>query len=114
MVGKITYHGGEWPKPVNVSFVIQQPEPGFPLHSGSAELNRDGTFKASTFDAADGLVPGTYNVNLTPGYDPENPSTAKDNPIPPKYRQGNTSGFQVKVPKDAQQAIEVNFDVPAT
>ena len=57
-MGKITYHGGDWPKTAKISFVMTQPAAGSPMQSGSADLKPDGTFKASTFDVGDGLVPG--------------------------------------------------------
>lgn len=113
VVGKITYNGGQWPKTAKVAFVMEQPAEGSPMQSGSAELKPDGTFKASTFDEGDGLVPGKYYVNIE-AWETE-PALSNGPPqsiVPAKYRQGKQSGFEVNVPKDASKPVEVNFDVP--
>ena len=112
VAGKITYGGGEWPRPATISFVVEEAAAGMPLNSGSAELAPDGIFKASTFAPNDGLVPGKYLINLecwesNPADSPTPPASL----IPEKYRRGMNSGFRVEVPA-GKTPVRVEFDVP--
>ena len=74
-------------------------------------FEKDGKFVASSFNPKDGLVPGTYYVNLRCIEASKEDITKGTNHVPEKYRRGNTSGFEVIVPADASDAIVVNLDV---
>jgi hypothetical protein len=110
--GKATFAGGEWPRPAVLSFVVDQPAEGFPAHSGTAEVRPDGSFQASTFAPGDGLVPGTYFVNVEcwesdPADSPSPPASL----IPPQARSGAAAGRRVEV-RPQEKIVSVTFDVP--
>ena len=83
------------------------------MQSGTADIAADGTFKASTFDLNDGLVPGTFQVTIESWEsEPAESPTPVKSLVPDKYRQSNQSGLTLEVPKDAKKPVEFNFDVP--
>ncbi len=113
--GRITYDGGEWPKAGMVFFAPIGAMEGYPRRGGQGRFEKDGTFKATTFVAGDGLIPGTYAVNLLcwdvpPGVPGKPPKSF----IPDKYLHGKTSGFMVNVPADDSATVVVELDVPKT
>ena len=104
--GKITYGGGEWPKPGRITFACVEAAPGFDMQPADADLKIDGTFRVE-------LVPGKYNLNLEcwdvePSM--ENPSAAKSF-IPDTHLAGIKSGFKVDVQPDAK-VVKFDADVP--
>jgi hypothetical protein len=115
--GKLTYGGGEWPKPGMLYFAVKEPATDMPRKPGTAILNTDGTFKAKTFVDGDGLVPGTYSVNIECWKEPPSmgPKMSQGvSYVPEKQRSGATSGFLIEVPMDAKEPIKVERDVPKT
>ena len=64
VTGKITYGGGDWPKPGNVNFNAVEPAEGFSRLNGTAELATDGTFTVKSTGTKMGLMPGKYMVMI--------------------------------------------------
>ncbi len=81
--GKITFGGGEWPKPATLDFAMVQSAAGMPNTPASVVVQADGAFNIK-------LVPGQYVVNLTCQeieMQPDNPNSGKSF-IPDRYRIG--------------------------
>ncbi|WP_237722514.1 hypothetical protein [Singulisphaera acidiphila] len=117
--GKVTLNGGPWPKEGTINFTPAGTVEGAdPTKSrpGSAKFTTDGYFTAGSFEAGDGLFPGTYNVALdcleSP---PQMTNTGKviegKNAAPLSYRNPSTSGLTLTV--DANQRVDATFDVKA-
>jgi hypothetical protein len=83
---------------------------GVPRRPGRAKFERDGAFRVTTFDDGDGLLPGTYliNVRCESGQpDPSRPDPFGDiNLIDPNYKPEEV------VVEDGSPEIELNIDVP--
>jgi hypothetical protein len=77
--------------------------------SAVGEINRDGTFKLSTFGANDGAVPGKYRVaiNQPTSPDPDKPPTKSK--LPARYENLDSSGLTAEV-KPGQNNIELELD----
>ena len=93
-------------------FAPKEPAEGFPRRAGQAVFKPDGKFAATTFEPKDGLIPGTYLVNIRCVEASTKDITKGTNHVPPKYQRGETSGFEVVVPADDSKTLEVEFDVP--
>jgi hypothetical protein len=104
--GKITYAGGDWPKPAMVDFVAEKPAEGMPSLPTSVEVKDDGKFQTE-------LVPGEYVINITcweVEMQPDNPSSGRSY-IPAKYHQPGPDRLKVSVPLGSKGPIEVNYDI---
>jgi hypothetical protein len=100
--GVVTLAGGAWPGPGTIQFTPVGPAPGFPLRPGSGDFKADGAFKVTSFAPGDGLVPGKYEVSVEcwksqPQMGP-NGLIPGESAVPPKFREGKTSGWVVEVP----------------
>ena len=111
--GTITFHGGDWPTEGMVIFAPKTPAQGYPRRGGQGMFDKDGKFEASTFEPNDGLIPGTYLVNLRCVEASSKDITQSTNHVPEKYRRGDTSGFEIVVPADDSTPVIVELDVPA-
>src|SRR5262245_53434542 len=104
--GKITFGGGDWPKPATLDFTALKTAEGMPNLPQSVVVQGDGKF---TVD----LVPGEYVVNTTcweVEMTPDNPNSGKSY-IPKAFREGDQRP-KVSVPLGAKGPIEVNWDIP--
>ena len=113
--GKVTYGGGEWPKPGMLYFAVKEPGNDMPRKPGTSILATDGSFKAKTFTDGDGLVPGKYVVNIEcwevpPSMGPK--ASMGKSYVPENFQSGAKSGFVIDVPFDAEGPVKVEFDVP--
>lgn len=112
--GKITYQGGDWPAECIADFACEKTAEGFSMHPASAKIAKDGSFTAVTENVGNGLVPGTYVVNLTCWEVPpqmENPAAAKSY-LPPKALAGGAiAGMRIEVKPDDKGPIIFNYDV---
>lgn len=103
--GKITYGGGDWPKPPIFDFAPLQAAPGLPATPGTAAVEPNGEFKVD-------LVPGTYVVNITcweiePA--PDDPSRAKSY-VPKRFEEADAKP-KVEVPVGSK-GVDFTFDIP--
>jgi hypothetical protein len=103
--GKITYAGGDWPKPPIFTFTASDPAPGMPSLPESAAVQPNGEFKVN-------LVPGTYVVNIE-CYEiepaPDDPTRAKS--YVPKRMEAMDTKPKFEVPVGAKE-VEFTFDIP--
>jgi hypothetical protein len=103
--GKITFGGGDWPKPATLNFVALQAAEGMPNLPASVVVQGDGSFKVD-------LVPGNYVVNIEcweVEMSPDNPNSGKSF-IPPRFRTGSDRP-KVDVPLGSKGPIEVNWNI---
>ena len=77
--------------------------------SAVGELDRDGTFKLSTFGANDGAVPGKYRVAINPPNNPDPDKPPTKSKLPAKYANLDSSGLTAEV-KPGQNNIELELD----
>ena len=110
--GVVRLESGPWPAGGNISFVSLEAAPGYPLRPGWAVFDREGKFSAGCFEDGDGLVPGTYAVNID-CWDVSQQRGGKQTTgscIPTKYQRG----FQeLAVPADASEPLTVEWVIPA-
>jgi len=63
--GKVTFAGGDWPKPGLLYFNPDQPAAGFPRGNGIGKFDSDGVYVVrSPSGDADGLYPGSYTIRV--------------------------------------------------
>jgi hypothetical protein len=108
VTGKVTYGGGDWPKPGNINFNPVEPAEGFPRLNGTAEFATDGSFTVKSSGDKMGLVPGKYMIALECWEEMRSMET--NNPgksyIPDGYQPE-----QVEI-SVGESKKEVTFDVP--
>ena len=114
VTGRVTYGGGDWPKPGVLYFAPLEPIGNLPQRPGTAKFGTDGRFRARTFSDGDGLIPGRYRINIECWDTPPtmtNPTAAKSY-IPSTFQTATANGLEVVVEPDATGPVEVAFDVP--
>jgi hypothetical protein len=108
--GQVSFNGGPPPRPGRIAFslVPGTGREGLPYRPGSAAFGVDGKYAATTFEKGDGLLPGTYNVNII-----------CISELPGQTRSYNDVSLvpagwapEPVVVTGAERSIEVNFDVP--
>lgn len=77
--------------------------------SAVGEVDRDGTFKLSTFGANDGAMPGKYRVAINPPNNPDPDEPPTRSKLPARYANLETSGLTAEV-KPGQNNIELELD----
>ncbi len=110
VTGKITLNGGQWPERGMIVFAPKEAAEGYPRRAGQAIFGRDGAYSATTFESSDGLIPGTYAVNLRCVSLVDGDMRKSISHVPPKYQRG---GFEVSIPADSSKDLVFDFDVPA-
>ena len=112
VTGRITYGGGDWPKPGTIDFTPVKAAEGRKLHPGYGKFDTNGSFTVKTADKK-GLVPGTYAVRVE-CYEVE-PSMDKPGQeksyVPDKYRNPKTSGLELVI-EPGDRSKEFNPDIP--
>jgi hypothetical protein len=111
VTGRVTYGGGDWPKPGTIDFTPKEAAKGN-LHPGTAQFGTDGHFTVKSGQAS-GLVPGTYAIRIDCWETPpsmENPSAGKSY-VPEKYRNAATSGLTLEI-KPGDSKKEFTADIP--
>ena len=111
--GHVTLAG----KPVTQGTVIFQPTghtEASATHPASGQIAADGTYRMSTFEKGDGVVPGEYRVAvqsillLPPQDKPWIPIVWA---VPEKYVTSATSGLTASIPADGPRQHEINFEL---
>jgi len=104
--GKISYRG----QPITSGIVLLTPADNG--HAATGNLEKDGSFRLTTFQKDDGAVPGKYQVAIQvfpsdgaglPGAE----FAGKPPPLPPKYGSANSSGLTAEI-----KAGENHLDFP--
>jgi hypothetical protein len=113
--GRITYGGGDWPKPGMLYFAPIEPAANFPQRPGRASFSPDGNFRAMTFKEGDGLIPGKYRINIEcwetpPSMDAGAP--AAKSYVPAKFPSEKSNDLEIDVPANRHEVIELKLDVP--
>src|SRR5690349_13423890 len=62
--GRLTFDGGPPPKPGRLTFGPIKPAEGFVQRPGQASFGADGKFEVTSYEAGDGLSPGSYRINV--------------------------------------------------
>lgn len=62
--GKVTFDGGPPPHDGTMSFISVGPSEGLPQRDGNARFGVDGAFSVTSYREGDGLLPGTYQVQV--------------------------------------------------
>lgn len=111
--GKVTFGGGEWPKPGVLYFTIDQAAEGLPGRPGVGHFGTDGNFTVTTFTEGDGLIPGQYKIGVecwevAPTMGGSGPPKMY---VPARYQNALTSDLKLTV-ESGQRVVEVNFDIP--
>ncbi|MEW4530989.1 MAG: carboxypeptidase-like regulatory domain-containing protein [Maioricimonas sp. JB045] len=117
--GVVTYNG----EPVEGALVTFTPSE-LTGSGANGRTDADGRFEMGTYEASDGVRPGSYQVSISkvpvvigdqpseddPNYDP-NASTEPEaeNVLPAKYADWSTSGFTAEVGNDA--ITDLKFDL---
>ena len=110
--GRLTYGGGDWPKPGRVFLTPLEPAEGFPRRAGKADFDTDGRFRVGTWEDDDGLMPGTYRVSIECWRKPPsmgNPDALSY--VPLELRIASRSPWEIKVAVDGAP-VEIERDVP--
>lgn len=96
VTGKVSYRG----QPVTSGMIMLTPADGG--HAATGNLEKDGSFRLTTFERDDGAVPGSYQVAIQvfpaegaglPGAE----FAGKPPPIPPKYASATSSGLTAEI-----------------
>ncbi|MCA9239272.1 MAG: hypothetical protein KDA37_03695, partial [Planctomycetales bacterium] len=109
VTGLVTFDGAPPPKPGNISFSLVQGTgtEGLPYRPGGSAFGTDGEFTVTSFEKGDGLLPGTYKVQITClAAPPSQGPLAQLSYVPLDWTPEDlviTSG---------ERSIEVNYDVP--
>jgi hypothetical protein len=108
--GQITFQGGPPPAQGSITFVQTGDSgiEGLPKRPGRAAFGTDGKYQATTFEEGDGLLPGTYEVNIM-CLDPAAQSGQPFDDV--SYVPADYRAEQIVVDKDSG-SIEKNYDVP--
>jgi hypothetical protein len=104
--GRITYGGGNWPMPGNITFAPLESAGDLPARPGSGRFEEDGSFVAGSYKPGDGLMPGKYHIGIS-CFDPNDTRPPdKASYVPMDFTT------DVLVVERGQDAIELNIDVP--
>ena len=116
--GKVTWKGA----PLTRGTVVFQPyqiEAGLPRRPATGELQKDGTFRLTTFAPDDGAVVGTYQVTVH-SYSSEPSDMGGDSDIsdivdyvwaiPSHYGDPSRSGLTAEVPA-GEGLVELDFEL---
>ena len=108
--GRVTFDGHNPPAPGKVYFLPIEPAAGFPSRPANGDYDRDGYFKATTFEPGDGLMPAKYLISIESWDAPPNMS---GNPgksfVPKKYQSPQTSDFKLDItPQTRPQDIKLD------
>jgi len=103
--GKVTFDGGPPPAEGGIFFAPVEVAAGLPRRPGMARFGMDGQFTVTSFSGGDGLVPGTYRVNVECWKVPPTMETPGESYVADDYHPAD-----VKVAPDAG-SVDVPLDV---
>ena len=110
VTGRVTFDGHEPPAPGSVYFLPQEAAKGFPSRPATGDYDKQGYFKAMTFEPADGLMPGKYLISIESWQAPPDMSGKPGaSYVPKKYQSPQTSGFSLDImPSTRPQNISLD------
>jgi hypothetical protein len=109
--GKVTFHGGGWPRPGYIDFAPLQAAGSAPLVPGVARFNTAGDFVVLC-GPKEGLMPGEYRVAVRCWEREPTDFSEGKSLVPQRFANPVGSGLVLKV-KPGSKAIEQNWDIPA-
>jgi hypothetical protein len=109
--GKVTSHGGGWPKPGYIDFAPVHAADGLPLVPGMAKFDTDGNFVVLT-GQREGLLPGEYRVAVRCWESEPGKHDSHKDLVPERFGNPATSGLELKVEPGSKPIIQ-NWDIPA-
>jgi hypothetical protein len=114
--GRVTFGSGEPPQsgviiflPTDMPATVK--DTGHDPRPGRATFESDGRFAANTFRAADGLRPGTYDVNVICISAPRDETAGRAEVV--NHVPASFTAPRLVVPTDTRSAVEYNIDVPS-
>jgi hypothetical protein len=116
--GRVTLNGGPWPKEGTITFTPAGAVEGSDRaqsRPGSGKFDIEGSFTVGSFEPADGLFPGRYQVGIEcleaePGMDDKGRMVGGKSLIPKKFQSGATSGLSFVV-KPGERSAVASLDV---
>ena len=108
--GRVQFEGGPPPMKGTVNFMPVEAASGLPMRPASGTFSVDGSFQASAFHGAKGLVPGRYHVRIECfAYQPA--------PVPGDYEKANHVPFDYQPPdlvieKGGRGMADLLYNVP--
>ncbi len=105
--GQITFEGAAPPAEGKITLAPIEAAGSLPRRPASGDFDQTGTFKLTTFDKDDGIIPGKYRVNINCWREPPTLKTKLSaNYVPPDFK------FEVTVDENADEGVELKIDVP--
>jgi hypothetical protein len=101
--GKVTLPNG---KPAAGSQVVFEGGPVGTTISARGDVREDGSYELGTFEPGDGVVPGTYRVQVNPP-PMVNAEAAAASPFNPKYSSFATSGLEFEVKRGGKNEYPI-------
>lgn len=105
--GTVTFNGQPPPKPGKIFFAAVSGAEGLPSRPAAGDFETDGRFSLTTFEEGDGVIPGTYRVNILCYREPPTLETRLSaNYVPPTFHP------EIVVATSDPEPLEINIDVP--
>ena len=92
-------------------FFPQEAAEGFPSRPATGDFDKEGYFKATTFEAGDGLMPGKYTMHIECYQTaPNMEGRPVKSYVPQKYQSAATSGFELEItPRMGPQQVKLDL-----
>lgn len=112
VTGQVTFDGQPPPAAGIVYFLPVEAAAGFSSRPATGDFGPDGTFRATTFEPGDGLMPGSYQMHVECWETPPNmDGKPVKSYVPEKYQSAEASGFKVEITAE-MRSQKLNLDVP--
>jgi hypothetical protein len=109
--GRITFDGQPPPAPGSVFFLPTEAAEGFPTRPATGNFDKEGYFKATTFEPGDGVMPGKYVLSIESWeFQPNMSGNPGKSYVPKKYQSPKTSGFSLEITTKTKPQ-EIKLDV---
>ncbi len=110
--GRVTFKGGDWPKPGIVDFTPYKPAVGCLAKPGSGHFGADGSFvvKSGEFE---GLVPGEYRIAVVCWEKRPTDKAPGKSYIPAAFSSPAQSGLMLKIEPGQSGPVIWEKDFPA-
>jgi hypothetical protein len=101
--GKIVFADGTPLQGGNIEFA---PKDGVVKTSARAMIEKDGTFRLSSYGNGDGAHAGVYRVSILPARHRGEPGATPPRGLSGKYQDANSSGLEATVSEDSPNEFE--------
>ena len=111
VTGKVTFDGKAPPGPGIIYFLPTESAEGFPMRPANGHFGADGSYKTTTFEPNDGVMPGKYKMYIECWeQEPNMEGKPVKSHVPKKYQSAETSGYELDITKETK-AKELNLDL---